>query len=213
LPREKTTSRHGGVSYPNAKCPHGVTWFFHAEPFVGLLHPVHGLQTRATRGTAVQMRFDSIACYIVRPDESGRSHEILQLRRAKGEYLDGAWSTVRGLIEDGETAYTAAVREMREETSLVPLEFYQLDTVDVYYLAVDDTIWHTPAFGALVSRDAKVTLNEEHDAHRWVDRSRIDADFLWPGERAQLAELRSQILDDGPAKPYLRIRLDKMPPR
>ena len=48
--------------------------------------------------------------------------------------------------------------------------------------------------------------NDEHDAVRWVDRSRIDADFLWPGERAQLAELCREVLDRGPAKSHLRIR-------
>ncbi len=36
---------------------------------------------------------------------------------------------------------------------------------------------------------------------------RIDADFLWPGERNQLAELCREILDDGPAKRYLRIQI------
>jgi hypothetical protein len=58
-----------------------------------------------------------------------------------------------------------------------------------------------------VSRDAPVVLNEEHDAVRWVPRSRIDTDFLWPGERSQLREVCREIMDDGPAKGYLRIVL------
>jgi hypothetical protein len=49
-------------------------------------------------------------------------------------------------------------------------------------------------------------LNPEHDAFRWTPRSRINSDFMWPGERAQLAEACREILDNGPAKPYLRIR-------
>jgi len=155
----------------------------------------------------MKMRFDSIACYVVRPAADGRSHELLQLRRAEGQYMGGAWSTVRGLVEKGETAFAAALRELREETGLIPSDFYQLDTVDVFYLAVDDTIWHSPGFCAIVSRDAQVALNDEHDAFRWIERWRIDEEFLWPGERAQLAELRREILDNGPAKPHLRIKL------
>ena len=84
---------------------------------------------------------------------------------------------------------------------------FQLDTVDVFYLWREDTVWHCPGFCAVVSPDAQVVLNEEHDDWRWVDRSRLDCNFMWPGERAQLAELCREILDGGPAKPHLHIPL------
>lgn len=155
----------------------------------------------------MKVRFDMVACYIVRPDAAGRSHEFLQLRRAPGKFLGGAWSTVRGKIEGDETAWAAALRELREEASLAPDEFYQVDTVDIFYLHGDDTLWHCPGFCALVRRDAEPILNDEHDAVRWVARKDIDDQFLWPGERAQLAELCREILDNGKAKPYLRIQL------
>lgn len=155
----------------------------------------------------MRVRFDMVACFIVRPDQSGHLSELLQLRRSPGKYLGGAWSTVRGKIEGTETAWAAALRELKEETGLLPDQFYQLDTVDIFYLHGDDTLWHCPGFCAVVERDADVVLNDEHDAARWVARSRIDQDFLWPGERAQLAELCREILDNGPAKSYLRINL------
>jgi dATP pyrophosphohydrolase len=148
-----------------------------------------------------------VACYVVRPAADGAGHEFLLLRRSPGEFMAGAWSVVRGTSEPGETAWAAALRELREETSLVPREFYQLDTVDVFYLAEGDTIWNCPGFCAIVDPGATVMLNDEHDAYQWVDRSRIADEVLWPGERAQLAELFRAILDDGPAKPYLRIEL------
>lgn len=153
----------------------------------------------------MKLRYDMVNCYVVRPAASGGGHEALQLRRAPGEPLGGAWSVVRGGIEGDETAWQAALRELREETGLMPIEFYQLDTIDLFYLASNDALWHVPGFCAVVDREAVVTLNEEHDAFRWVPRDRIDADFLWPGERLQLAELCREILDDGPAKRYLRI--------
>lgn len=157
----------------------------------------------------MNIRHDMVCCFVARPGERPGTHELLQLRRAKDDYMGGAWSTVRGKVEAPETGYAAALRELREEAGLVPVEFYQLDTVDVFYLHGDDTIWHCPGFCALVDRDVKITLNAEHDAFRWVDRSQVDRTFLWPGERAQLAELCREILDNGPAKSYLRIPADK----
>lgn len=154
----------------------------------------------------VNVRYDMVACYVVRPGErAGGEHEFLLLRRAPGEYMGGAWAVVRGTREGGETAPAAALRELKEETGLVPREFYQLDTVDVFYLAKGDTIWHCPGFCAVVDRDATVTLDAEHDAHRWVPRSAIANEVLWPGERDHLAELFREILDDGPAMRYLRL--------
>ena len=146
------------------------------------------------RPTARVLAFDPAGCVLrVRCDHDGRVF----------------WIAPGGGVEPGETFEAAARRELREETGIVPDEFYQLDTVDVFYLHADDTLWHCPGFCAVVPRDVRVVLNDEHDAARWVDRARVDADFLWPGERAQLAELSREILDGGPAKRYLRIELPR----
>jgi dATP pyrophosphohydrolase len=155
----------------------------------------------------MKMRYDMVSCFVVRPGELPGTHKLLQLRRARDDFMGGAWSTVRGTVEAGEKAWAAALRELQEEAGITPAEFYQVDTVDIFYLHGDDTLWHCPGFCALVGRDVKVTLNPEHDAFRWVDRANIDRDFLWPGERAQIAELCREILDNGPAKPYLRIEV------
>src|SRR4051794_14539518 len=136
----------------------------------------------------VNARYDMVCCFVVRPDPSGALGEVLQLRRAPGDFMGGAWSIVRGRIEHGEKAWQAALRELREEAGLAPAagQFYQLDTVDTFYLAADDSVWHVPGFCAVVSRDVQVTLNEEHDGFRWVCRDRFAQDFMWPGERRQL---------------------------
>ena len=154
----------------------------------------------------MNVRHDMVACYVVR-SVGGGGHEFLLLRRSPEEFTAGAWAVVRGTRNDGETAWAAALRELREETGLTPVEFYQVDTVDVFYLAKGDTIWHCPAFCAFVDPGASITLNEEHDAFRWVPRDRIADEVLWPGERIQLAEVCREILDDGPAKRYLKIEL------
>lgn len=146
-----------------------------------------------------------VYCFVVRP--AGASHEFLQMRRHPADYMGGTWQTVAGTIEPGETAAQAALRELKEETALAPVEFYQFDTINSFYVAATNTMFHCPGFCAVVSPDAQVKLNEEHDACRWVNRSVAADHFLWPGERNWVAELCRSILDDGPAKPYLRVSL------
>lgn len=145
------------------------------------------------------------SCFVVRPD--GPSHAFLQVLRAPGKFMGGTWQLVTGGIEDGETAWQAALREVREETGLAPAEFYQLDVVNTFYLAARDAIVHSPMFCALVQSDAVVRLNDEHTDFRWTPRGQMESSLMWPGEKAALRELLAQILDDGPAKPYLRLPL------
>jgi dATP pyrophosphohydrolase len=132
----------------------------------------------------MNLRHDLVDLYVVRPDESGGSHEFLQLRRRPNSYLGGTWQTLHGKIEPGESAVETALRELREETSLVPLEFYQLDTINLFYMAANDSIWLCPGFCAVIERAARIVLNEEHDDLRWIARSQVDRFFMWPGSNA-----------------------------
>jgi hypothetical protein len=50
-----------------------------------------------------------------------------------------------------------------------------------------------------------VSLNHENTDSGWIPRERFSDALMWPGERAGFAELCAEILDDGPAKKYLRI--------
>jgi dihydroneopterin triphosphate diphosphatase len=150
----------------------------------------------------MEIRF-YVSCFVVRP--AGNSHEFLQIRRAKGKYMAETWQLVCGGIEPHETAWQAALRELQEETTLTPVEFYQLDVINTFYLAKTDSIMHSPMFCAIVAADAKVQLNHEHTEFRWLPREAMESSIMWPGERTAMAELCREILADGPAKPHLQI--------
>ncbi|MEA2709592.1 MAG: dihydroneopterin triphosphate diphosphatase [Phycisphaerales bacterium] len=145
-----------------------------------------------------------IVVFVARPTVGGR-HEFLQLRRVGDEPLAGTWQTVRGSIESGETAAAAAIRELKEEIAIRPAEFYRLGTVETFYDLHTDAVWHSAAFFALLAADSAVTLNEEHDALRWIDETKIDQHLMWPSEKPLIKEIRDELLGNGLCKPYLRI--------
>ena len=167
----------------------------------------------------MNVRADLVSVLVVRPDADAASHEFLQLRRSRGEYLAGTFQAVRGRIEEGEPAWRAALRELREETGLTPDEFYRLGTVETIYLpgptdaddGAGDAVRLCPAFCAVVPPGSEPTLNDEHDAARWVARRDAQADpaahFMWASEWPAVAEVCRVVLDGGPAKPYLRVEL------
>lgn len=153
------------------------------------------------------MRSDMVTVFVAR--RAGAGFELLQLRRAADDYLGGTWQTVRGTIEAGETASGAAIRELREEAGLTPIEFYRLGLIESFYIDVDDTMCHSAAFAAIVADDAAVTLNEEHDAFRWIDRFEAQWQFMWPSERPLLQTMDEIIFQNGQAKQHLLIPLPR----
>lgn len=146
-----------------------------------------------------------VSCFVIRP--AGEGWEFLQLKRSPGKFMGDTWQLVTGGIEDGESAVQAMLRELREEADITPVEFYQLDVVNTFFLARADTIYHSPMFAAFVPADVTVTINAEHTAYRWVPEKDIVSQVMWPGERTALAELKREILNNGPARPYLKIEL------
>lgn len=153
----------------------------------------------------MNVRHDMVGVFVVRPSADGASHEFLQLHRAAGDYLGGTWQIIRGGVDAGETYVAAALRELREEAGLAPVEFYRAPSVESFYLAADDTLWHSVTFCAFVDRDAVVQLNEEHDAFRWTPGQRMLDESMWASERAVLNDLFHDVLRDSAAKPHLRV--------
>jgi dATP pyrophosphohydrolase len=145
-----------------------------------------------------------IGCFVVRPSAIG-GFEILQLRREPADYMGGTWATVYGQIEDGETAVSAALRELHEEASLIPKELYRMERVNSFYIPGTDTLWHCVQFCALVAADAKVILNAEHDAFRWISIGSAQTEFIWQNDVTTIAEIQTTILRNSAAKPFLRI--------
>jgi len=102
--------------------------------------------------------------------EKGQAKYLLMKRC--GEYLTGNWQMVSGGIEEGETAWQAALREIKEETNLVPDRFYSADIVESFYEFSWDSIVMAPVFVAFIDTLQTVQLSStEHDDYHWLPYS------------------------------------------
>src|SRR5579862_9241477 len=94
------------------------------------------------------IRVAYIDAYVLRP-AGPETWDVLALRRAAGRSA-GSWETVHGSIELGETPTEAALRELREETGLVPSRLYNVSRVESFYQHRTDDVALIPVFAAFV---------------------------------------------------------------
>lgn len=132
--------------------------------------------------------------------------ETLVLRRAPSGRCPGAWEVVHGQIEEGESPVDAALRELHEETGLVPASLYNLSRVESFYRHTADEVGFIPVFATLVA-PAAVRLSDEHDAFEWLSFPAASGRLAWPRERRALDDIRILLGrgDAGPLEDVLRV--------
>ena len=132
---------------------------------------------------------------------------VLALQRSRTTRCPDAWETVHGRIEPGEEPEDAALREVREETSLAVQRLYNV-TVQPFYLHRAHVVELAVVFAAFVDCDAPVVLGEEHSHCEWLDATSAADRFFWPRERAALQEVLHLFRtgDGGEAEDVLRVR-------
>lgn len=140
-----------------------------------------------------------VSCVVLRM--KGDLHEVLLLKRTQS--LAGTWCQIAGKIEEGEAAWQAGLRELREETGLVPDRFYSADICEQFYEPDRDAITIAPVFVAFVDAAAQVALNHEHDAFMWVgfEEAREMVDF--GGQRRVLRWIEDEFVTRAPSQHLL----------
>lgn len=97
-----------------------------------------------------------------------RGRVVLLRRSVRVSHDTGLWHCVTGFLEDGASPEQQALMEVHEETGLNVAALDSLHATGVLHLLdeVGET-WRVHTFRA-TTRQRRLTLNDEHDAYRWV---------------------------------------------
>ncbi|HEY5819694.1 MAG TPA: NUDIX domain-containing protein [Mesorhizobium sp.] len=132
-----------------------------------------------------------------------RRTEVLLMRR--NHTLVGEWCQVAGSIENGEKAWRAALREVREVTGLECLSLYSADICEQFYEADRDSISLLPVFVGFVDPKSTVVLNGEHSEFKWVSFGEASTMVPFAGQRYVLRHIESEFVQREPVR-HLLIR-------
>ncbi|TMQ70696.1 MAG: NUDIX domain-containing protein [Candidatus Eisenbacteria bacterium] len=141
------------------------------------------------------LAIDKVEVYVFRR-RSGRA-QFLALRRGRRKTLPGIWQPVTGKLEPRETPIDAALRELREETGLVPLTLWRLEVTTLCLESTGRRLMALPLFAAEVSPTAAVRLSNEHVESRFMSAAAARRLYLWDSQRKGLDAIERQILPGG----------------
>ena len=110
---------------------------------------------------------------------------FLILKRSKTKIYEHLWQGVAGKIEKGETASQTAIRELKEETGLVPYRMFVADHVSTFYESNFDQVNLVPVFGIEV-KSLDVILSEEHCQFKWTTFEKAYNKLTWNGQKKGL---------------------------
>ena len=144
----------------------------------------------------------SIAAYICRVEEGICKFLIIKRREPYHSY---DWQMVSGTLEKGETPIQAALREIKEETGLIPDRFYSADDVEVFYDFRENRMILVPVFAGFVDTEQKVVLSEEHIDFKWITADEADHFLIFNHQKKMLRKIKEQFVNNEPNE-FLRIK-------
>ena len=134
-----------------------------------------------------------IDAYVYRTTSAGLL--FLVLKRAKTKMYEHIWQGVAGKIEDGETSWEAATRELKEETGLAPLKMFVADHISKFYETNGDRMNLVPVFGIEVDSEI-VIISREHCDHKWVDLNGALDLLVWRGQKQAIQVVHDMVISN-----------------
>jgi len=134
-----------------------------------------------------------IEAHIFRETEKGI--QFLLLKRSEGQPYPGLWQMITGKIKSNEKAYQTALREIKEETGLTPIQLWVAPTVNSFYEPKDEYICLLPVFAARVE-SVEVKLSNEHTEYQWVNKANAQKLLAWEGQRKSVQIIEDYFLNE-----------------
>ena len=152
--------------------------------------------------TLVKVRV--VDTYVFRKIQNG--YKFLMLKRAETKIYEHLWQGVAGKIEKGETAWQAAIRELKEETGLTPKRMFIADHVSTFYEENGDLINLVPVFG-IETETKRITLSSEHSEYKWMDFEDAERTLAWNGQKKGIRTVYEMLISNDDRMKWSGIKL------
>jgi dihydroneopterin triphosphate diphosphatase len=138
---------------------------------------------------------------------TGQTMFLVLKRSDEKEVYPGLWQVVTGTLKEGESALMAALREVKEETNIVPKEMWTIPYVTTFFNPIKDHIHFSPVFGILIDDLSDFEISEEHSDYEWLDPEDTLERLVLPSHKEATKVFLEQIISKEDRSLY-KINLD-----
>lgn len=150
----------------------------------------------------------TIQAHIARQAKNGAWMFLVLQRSSNESVMPNVWQVVTGVIQDGESALQAALREIEEETGLPLSTLWVLPFVGSYFDATNNSFVFIPCFGAITNSDT-VHLSDEHEQFQWLPFEETLALLPLPSHIHGTTVFFHNILSAQHEPPFVRYSFDR----
>ena len=110
-------------------------------------------------------------------------------------YPSGHWDFVKGRIEKGEDEMQAAIRETREETGIIDINFIEGFKEKIHYTYLHDNkvIKKEVVFFLGITYSSQVIISDEHIDHIWLEYESAYTKTTYQNAKNLLQKCRSLV--------------------
>jgi bis(5'-nucleosidyl)-tetraphosphatase len=114
-------------------------------------------------------------------------------------YEEGHWGSSKGHIENSETDEETARREIREETGLADIQFFQgfKERNQYFYWSKGERIFKTVTFLLAQTHTKDIKLSYEHIGYEWLRYEAALENITFADEKKVLQKAQQFILEKG----------------
>ncbi|MBU2505934.1 MAG: NUDIX domain-containing protein [Bacteroidetes bacterium] len=132
--------------------------------------------------------------------------KFLLLKRSKEEIYPGIWQMVTGSVKPNEKGFECALREIKEETNLTPLEMWVVPNINSFYSSERNSIIMVPVFVCTVDSE-DVQISSEHSECRWVNKSEAVKMLAWLGQKKSVEIIEDYFLNNQNELKFVEIKI------
>lgn len=122
---------------------------------------------------------------------------FMLFKRSESVVYSGQWRMIGGKVEENETYWQAALREFGEETGVLPNKFWNVPTLNSFYLPKNDEVVHAVPFAAEIDAKSSFSLNHEHSEFAFLTLDEALSKLNWPEQKRILRLIQQIVLSKG----------------
>lgn len=124
-------------------------------------------------------------------------YKVLLLKRATSVLRD-VWCYIGGSIEEGESAWQSALREIKEETGITKVSLYTSNKFEKFYSHHENYVYIAPVFVGYVGEEEEVIINYEHSEYQWLSIKEAIEHVALPGNDEVLTFINKHFVKKQP---------------